>query len=57
VAGGIASARLSVFSSSSSIMAAPGLGFKIMQALAGQLGGRLEVFDSDGLTVRVAFGA
>jgi two-component sensor histidine kinase len=38
-------------------IAAPGLGFKIMQSLAGQLGGRFEVFDSAGVTVRVAFGA
>jgi two-component sensor histidine kinase len=35
----------------------PGLGFKIMQSLAGQLAGRLEILQSDGVTIRVAFGA
>lgn len=36
-------------------MTAPGLGLKIMQSLAGQLGGRLEVVNADGFTIRVAF--
>jgi two-component sensor histidine kinase len=38
-------------------LAASGLGFKIMQSLAGQLGGRLEVFNGEGATIRVTFGA
>jgi two-component sensor histidine kinase len=33
----------------------PGLGLKIMQSLAGQLGGRLEVANAEGFTIRVAF--
>lgn len=38
-------------------VAGAGLGFKIMQAQARQLGGRLEVLASKGFTIRVAFDA